>query len=59
MKGLRGKPYSFKKLIQFLQGNIVVDPPPSIIDAVPTGETVLVPLTWMELFGKKMMFLTL
>jgi hypothetical protein len=45
MKGLRGKPYSFKKLIQFLQGNIVIDLPPSIIDAVPTGETVLVPLT--------------
>jgi hypothetical protein len=39
MKRGRGRPYSFKKLIQFSKGNIVLNLPASNIDAVLTGET--------------------
>jgi hypothetical protein len=48
MKRRRGRPYFFKKLIQFSLGNIALDLPPSNIDAFLTGETGLAPLTWME-----------
>jgi hypothetical protein len=45
MKRGRGRPYSFKKLIQFSQGNIVIDLPAPNIDALLAGETVLVPFS--------------
>jgi hypothetical protein len=58
MKRLRGRPYSFQKLIQFSQWNIVLDPPAPNIDAFLTGETGLVPFIGKELFGTKVMLLT-
>jgi hypothetical protein len=45
MKNLRGRPYSFKKLIPFSQGNMVVDHPARDVDAFLTRETLFVPFT--------------
>jgi hypothetical protein len=53
MKNLRGRPYSFKKLIQFSQGNMVLDLPAQNIDAFLTGDTLLVPFTKKRGIGHK------
>jgi hypothetical protein len=53
MKNLRGRPYSFKKFIQFSQGNMLLHHPTHNIEAFLTRGSLLVPFTKKRVIGHK------
>jgi hypothetical protein len=59
LKHLSCKKFSLQKLIQYLQGNNVLDAPASNTDGFLSRDTCVSSLSWIGLFGTKWSFLHL